>query len=247
MYREGINVHTVNACLLFKIQCPEPKDLNPQTEVYLREEMLRVHGIDYSTCAVVAQSNWKPIRTLAKNFVFGKNYGAQDDTVFKVLRSKRDPDTNKLLFPTLILSEIQALSVMWTKRLHPEIPRWWESIQIQTKKAGGYFCPISGRSRLFRGGFKQNEMLNYPIQTGVASWMNECMILIQEQFDRETGGAAQIIQQVHDALNSEVPEEYAVRAGEVKLEILNRHFPLLGHDAHLPADKADIADYLDKV
>jgi DNA polymerase I-like protein with 3'-5' exonuclease and polymerase domains len=584
MYREGINVHTVNACLLFKIQCPDPDDLNPQTERYIREEMLRVHGLDYSNCAVVAKSNWKPIRTLAKNFVFGKNYGAQDETVFSILRSKRDPDTNKLLFPTLILSEIQALSVMWTKRLHPEIPRWWESIQMQTRKAGGYFCPISGRSRLYRGGYKQNEMLNCvdaetealtrdrgwvrgfdlkhddvlltknavrgtlewqpmtdlrlfpgrhvrtvefrsrdfnavstldhrwlvhdrrtgldvcktsaeidpygmdavhragamagagradsldvieligwfltdasyaelprkktaprptvtivqsahanpekvtridaliarlglkvwrgrgnvakracetwqidaeasawlhsvfparvltpafiaslskaqaerlvevmvlgdgsrdaekttfgcatqikadmfqflcvvagfatsqrvrmpdgrqatspkvgniivakhpfwtvsihrrdrsqvlasqrresegitsvwcpivpntyfvarregqvfvtgntPIQCGVASWMNKCMIEIQDTFDRETGGAAQIIQQVHDALNSEVPDEYTKRAGEVKMEVLNRHFPLLGHNAQLPADKADVNEYLDKV
>jgi DNA polymerase I-like protein with 3'-5' exonuclease and polymerase domains len=88
---------------------------------------------------------------------------------------------------------------------------------------------------------------NTPIQCGVASWMNKCMIEIQDTFDRETGGAAQIIQQVHDALNSEVPDEYTKRAGEVKMEVLNRHFPLLGHNAQLPADKADVNEYLDKV
>ncbi|MFZ2152046.1 MAG: DNA polymerase [Minisyncoccia bacterium] len=247
MYRDGINVHTVNACLLFKIQCPDPSDLNPQTERFIRSEMLRVHGIDYSTLPISALSNWKPIRTLAKNFVFGSNYGAEAETVFKVLRSKRDTDTSRLLFPTLLLSEIQALRIMWIKRLHPEIATWWDLIQMQIKKAGGYFCPISGRARLFRGGFKRTEMLNIPIQTGVASWMNECTILIQEQFDRETNGAAQIVQQVHDALNSETPNDYAERAGQVKLEILNRTFPLLGHIAQLPADKADINDYLDKV
>ncbi len=247
MYRDGINVHTVNACLLFKIQCPDPKDLNPQTEAFLRSEMWRVHGVDYSTLPVLPLSNWKPVRTLAKNFVFGSNYGAEAETVFKVLRSKRDPDTNKLLFPTLLLSEIQALRVMWIKRLHPEIATWWDAIQMQTRKAGGYFCPISGRARLFRGGFKRNEMLNFPIQCGVASWMNRCMVEIQDVFDAETGGACQIVQQVHDALNSESPDEYAVRAGEVKVQILNRHFPLLGHSAQLPADKADVNVYLDKV
>lgn len=247
MYRDNINVHTVNACLLFKIQCPDPKDINPQTETFLRSEMLRVHGIDYSSLPMLALHNWKPVRTLAKNFVFGSNYGAEAETVFRVLRSKRDPDSNKLLFPTLILSEIQALRVMWIKKLHPEIPTWWDAIQMQTRKAGGYFCPISGRARLFRGGFKRNEMLNFPIQTGVASWMNRCMVEIQDVFDAETGGQAQVIQQVHDALNSETPEDYAKRAGEVKIEILNRNFPLLGHVAQLPADKADIADYLDQV
>lgn len=533
MYRDGINVHTVNACLLFKIQCPDPSDLNPQTEKFLRSEMIRVHGVDYSTLPMLPLPNWKPVRTLAKNFVFGcldkdtavatldgkkkiseiqpgdyvwcwdgvkyvhtkvkrawctgtkrvvkvtvrdgarklktltltpnhnvmlrsgeyqqagllkkgdrlmpfrrtpangyreidpfnngtrmyehrwvlpgeelvhhdnenpgdnrpenlkgttrrdhlrdhhgapdvspegrertrealrlmwaidrearvekltaarvaspkwqegqkqgavtraargirkpktqgvcacgaqaiakglckkcyaveyrlkknhevisveylddarevwdlevehpahnfaladagffvsnSNYGAEAETVFRILRSKRDPDTNKLLFPTLILSEIQALRIMWIKRLHPEIATWWDAIQLSTRKAGGYFSPMSGRARLFRGGFKRNEMLNYPIQEGVAAWMNKCMVEIQDVFDRETGGACQIIQQVHDALNSECPEEYAVRAGQVKIEILNRHFPLHGHSAQLPADKADINDYLDKV
>ncbi len=247
MYRDGINVHTVNACLLFKVQCPDPSDMNPQTEAFLRAEMWRVHGVDYSTLPMLPLHNWKPVRTLAKNFVFGSNYGAEAETVFGILRSKRDPDTNKLLFPTLILSEIQALRIMWIKRLHPEIPAWWEAIQIQIRKAGGFFCPLSGRSRLFRGGFKRNEMLNIPIQTGVASWMNKAMVEIQSVFDRETGGQAQVIQQVHDALNSETPEGYAVRAGEVKMEILNRRFQLNGHDAVMPADKVDIHDYLDKV
>lgn len=247
MYRDGINVHTVNACLLFKIQCPDPDDLNPQTEAFLRAEMWRVNGLDYSSLPLLAKSNWKPVRTLAKNFVFGSNYGAEAETVFGILRSKRDPDSNKLLFPTLILSEIQALRIMWIKRLHPEIPAWWESIQIQIRKAGGYFCPLSGRSRLFRGGFKRNEMLNIPIQMGVASWMNRAMVEIQDVFDAETGGQAQVIQQVHDALNSECPDDYAVRAGEVKMNILNRRFQLLGHDAIMPADKVDINDYLDKV
>jgi DNA polymerase I-like protein with 3'-5' exonuclease and polymerase domains len=247
MYRDGINVHTVNACLLFKIQCPDPKDLNPQTEAFIRSEMQRVHHLDYSTLPVPALSNWKPIRTLAKNFVFGSNYGAEAETVFSILRSKRDPDTNKLLFPTLLLSEIQALRVMWIKRLHPEIPTWWEAIQMEIRQRGGFFCPISGRSRLFRGGFKRTEMLNIPIQTGVASWMNKAMVEIQATFDRETGGAAQIIQQVHDALNAEAPEGYAVRCGEVMREVLNRPFQLLGHTAVLPADEALIHDYLDKV
>lgn len=247
MYRDGINVHTVNACLLFKIQCPEPKDINAQTQAFIEAEMRRIYGLEYSSLPMLGIDQWKPIRTLAKNFVFGSNYGAEAETVYKLLRSKRDTESNKLLFPQLRLSEIQALRVMWIKRLHPEIPIWWDAVQLQIRKAGGYFCPISNRSRLFRGGFKRTEMLNIPIQMGVASWMNRCMVKIQQQFDNETGGAAQIIQQVHDALNSEVPDEYAKRAGEIKLSILNEQFQLNGLVTGLPADQADINDYLDKV
>lgn len=251
MYREDINVHTVNASLLFKIRCPpEEKDnLNAQTEAYLREAVPRLLGPqhNYDAFPVVAKSKWKPIRTLAKNFVFGSNYGAEAETVYTVLRSKRDPDSNELLFPDILLSEIQALRALWIRQLHPAIPRWWEEVQDATKHAGGFHCPISGRVRWFRGGFKRNEMLNFPIQTGVASWMNRAMIEIQDTYDRETGGAAQIVQQVHDALTVEAPDEYAVRAGEIMREVLSRPFGLPGHaDARLPADAALIATHLDK-
>lgn len=247
MYAQGINVHTVNTCLLFKVRCPEPKDTNAQTDAFLRAEVRRVHGLDYDALPLAPLASWKPIRTLGKSYVFAANYGAEAETIHKNLRSKRDPDTNKLLFPTLLLSEIQALAIMWTKRLHPEIPMFWEDIQKQIRAAGGYFCPISGRVRWFRGGFKRNEMLNIGLQMGVASWMNQAMVDIQKTYDRETGGAAQVVQQVHDALNVEAPEAYAKRAGEVMTERLNRDFPLLQHRATLPADAAIIHDYLDKV
>lgn len=247
MYADGINVHTVNACLLFKIQCPEPSDINSQTEAFIRTEMLRVHGVDYSTLPMLPLTNWKPVRTLAKSYVFAANYGAEAETVYKVLRSKRDSDTNKLLFPTLLLSEIQALRVMWLKKLHPEIPKFWDDIQIQIKKSGGYFCPISGRARLFRGGYNRNECLNFPIQAGVASWMNKALVRIQRRFDEDTGGQAQVIQQVHDAINVESPKAYSHDAGIVMCDIVNESFQLLGHKAVLPADPAKIHKYLDKV
>lgn len=247
MYEHDINVHTVNACLLFKIQCPKKDDSNPQTDAFIRAEMLRVHGLDYATLPMPPEANWKAIRTLAKNFVFGSNYGAEAKTVYGILRAKRDAETNKLLFPSLLLSEVEALRIMWIRRLHPEIPRFWDDVQMQIRKAGGYFCPISGRARLFRGGFKRNEMLNIAIQMGVASWMNKKMVVIQRQFDRDTGGAAQIIQQVHDALNAECPDGYAVESGEIMRRELNEPFQLLGMKATLPADKALIHDYLHKV
>ena len=180
-------------------------------------------------------------------FVSNCNYGAEAETVYGILRAKRDTDTHKLLFPTLLLSEVQALRIMWTKKLHPEIPEFWDSIQLQIRKSGGYFCPLSGRSRLFRGGFKRNEMLNIAIQMGVASWMNKAMVETQDTFDRETNGAAQIIQQVHDALNAECPDDYTQRAGDLMQEIVNRPFMLNGHLTTLPADKALVNTYLDKV
>jgi DNA polymerase I-like protein with 3'-5' exonuclease and polymerase domains len=248
MYAQGINVHTVNTALLFKIKCAEPKDTNPATEAFISGACKRLIGADYSTFPTPDKYQWKAIRTLAKGFAFGINYGAEAETVYRILRSKRDPDTNKLLFPHLLLSEVQALRIMWIKRLHPDIAIWWEDIQNAIRARGGYFCPISGRVRWFRGGFKRTEMLNVPIQMGVASWMNDALVEIQDTFDRETGGLAQVVQQVHDALNVESPEWYAKRCGEVMCEVLNRPFKLLGFPAAtLPADAALIGDYLDEV
>jgi DNA polymerase I-like protein with 3'-5' exonuclease and polymerase domains len=249
MYEQGINVHTANVALLFKTRCPKSDDTNPQTEAYLREMVPRLlgPGQSYDAFPYAPKDAWKTIRTLAKMFSFACNYGSEAETLFTMLRSRRDPDSNKLLFPQLMLSEVQGLRVQWTKVLHPQISAWWDAVQYTTRREGGYRCPLSGRTRWFRGGFKKNEMLNYPIQTGVASWMNRQTVKIQRKFDSDTGGAAVIVQQVHDALNVEAPDGYAHEAGRIMCDVLNEPFELNGHSARLPTDKYDLGDHLDEI
>lgn len=180
-------------------------------------------------------------------FVSNSSYGAEDETLHQVLRSKRDVETNEILFPKLQISEVQAMRVQWFT-LHPSIPKWWKTVTSTIPKQGFYKCPLSGRRRWFRGGFKRNEMINVGIQTLVASWMNNNMVEIQHTYDAETGGAAQIVQQVHDALTVEAPAEYATRAGQVMTDCLSRTFPLPGHpQARLPPDPVTIGTYLDEV
>lgn len=261
MYDRDINVHTVNASMLFKVRCPpEAADnLNPQTEEYLRHAVVQYLGLPpgaYDNFPVVPKKKWKPTRTLAKNFEFGSAYGSEDEGLYGVLRSKRDPDTNELMFPSITLSDVQALRVVW-KGLRKRVVAWWTIISKATSDAKHYRCPISGRIRRYRKGFKRNDMVNTPIQMGVASWMNKNMLTIQEIYDRETGGAAQIVQQVHDALTVECPEEYAKRAGEVMQTVLSEPFDIVPNlefrdaiktvrGARLPADTPAIADHLDK-
>lgn len=250
MYAEGINVHTVNAALLFGLKCPAPKDTNPQTEAFLQEmvPLLLGEDVSYDDFVMPLASKWKDIRTLAKNFEFGSNYGALAETLCNVLKAKRDVESGKILFPDVRLDEIEAMLLQKLK-MRPEIPKWWADIVIETQKRGYFQCPISGRIQWYKDGFKRNEMLNRPIQSGIASVMNQRTIEIQDTYDRETGGAALCIQQVHDALNAEVPAEYARRAGEVMAEILNRPFDIPGifKGAVLPADAALVGDYLDEV
>lgn len=262
MYSKDINVHTVNATLLFRVRCPpEKKDhINPATENYLRHAVVKYLGLPvgaYDKMPVCPPKQWGSTRTLAKNAEFGQAYGAQVETVHSVLRSKRDPDSMELMFPTLALSEIQAINVLWRQKLRTGVVSFWGRIQEATKTAGLYRCPISGRIRRFRDGFKRNEMLNVPIQMGVASWMNECMVRIQDQFDAETGGDALIVQQVHDALTVDCDASYVQRAGQIMQETLSAPFKIhpddqfvdaIGwHDhATLPADTPTSGTFLDE-
>ncbi len=179
-------------------------------------------------------------------FVSNSNYGAIPETLFDVLRAKRDDD-GKLLFADIDLALIEAL--LATKlRLRPALPKWWSEICRETQKRGYYQCPVSGRIRFFRDGFKRNEMLNVPIQMGVASVMNKRLLKLQSIFDHETGGACQVVLQVHDALTFECPKSYAPRCQEVIYAVMHETFALPNHPAaRLPCDMPKIGEYVDQV
>jgi len=250
MYAKNLNVHTVNLAMSLKVRPPiGHKDLDSATEQYIREQMPLLVGGDFSQLMEMKGEALKGARTLIKNDTFGRNYGAIEDTVFTVLRSKRDPDTNELLFPGLLRSEVEANGVMWRK-LNVDIMKWWSTIQNSVKAKGYYRDPVSGRLHWFRAGFKQNDILNRPIQGIIASIVNKRMLEIQDVYDKETGGAALIVQQVHDAVNAEAPDGYEKRAAEVMNEKLDQRVDLseLGHpSAHFPADPALIGTHLDQV
>jgi DNA polymerase I-like protein with 3'-5' exonuclease and polymerase domains len=249
MYKLGVNVHTANVALRLGVRAPAGhKDLDAVTEQYLINEVLRVRGENYTDLPEASKENWKPVRTLIKNDEFGRIYGAADETVFKVVRSKRDPETNTLLFPDVQLDEIEAQGVTW-KQQRRGLVAWWKNVQRETRQKGYYQDPISGRIQWYRDGFKMNEMLNRPVQSGVAGHMNERTLEVQEIFDKETGGECLIVQQVHDALNADSPDEYAKRAGQVMKDTLSRpRNDIPGHpNAVLPVDEITMGTHLDEV
>lgn len=243
MLEHGINIHTVNCALFFKVRCREDhKDLGAKTAAYLKETLP-----DYMTYPVLDDSRWHPTRVLSKNMEFGSQYRAEADALHRVLRSKRDPDTNKPLFPTLDLSLVEGLLAK-KKSLRTDLVAWWHRVHEQSQKRGYAICPISGRRRFFRAGFKTTETANWPVQTLVASHVNKAMLRIQDRFDAETGGAALIVQQVHDALNCETPLGYGARAGVIMREEFGRPLNIPPFEnAKLPADAAQIGQFLDEV
>lgn len=250
MYSNGLNIHTVNLALSLRARPPlGHKDLDPATEQYIRQQMPLLLGpkANFSQLIEMNDNALKGARTLIKNDTFGRNYGAEEDTVFSVLRSKRDSDTNELLFPGLRRSEVEANGVMWRK-LNVDIMTWWTTIQAQVKAQGHYKCPVSGRVRWFRAGHNRNEELNTPIQMCIASIMNKRMLEIQDVFDQETGGQALVVQQVHDAVNCEAPNGYEQRAAEVLNTILAQPVALPRYpQALFPPDPALVGSHLDQI
>jgi DNA polymerase I-like protein with 3'-5' exonuclease and polymerase domains len=253
-YRLGLNVHTANTTLLFQVRNPGA-DSNPQTEAYLKEACPRLLGVDYESLPVAPDKKiWKRMRRLAKNFVFGSNYGGSDDTIFSTLRAERDPETDEPIFADLQKAQIEAMRLQWFGTLHPALPLWWDRIVELVMTQGHYKSPISGRIRWFRGGMNRNEILNTPVQEAVAGHMmrtNEVCRAVHEL----TGGEAGPISQVHDALTFETPDRYEQEIGKIMKDVLGRPFPLQGlfegypnfADAVLPPDDPTFGVYLDEV
>jgi hypothetical protein len=244
-YRQGLDVHTINTTLLFECRNPGA-NTNPQTEKYLERECLKRLGVEYESLPVLPPAQWKSARTLGKNFVFGDNYGAMPETLFDVLRSKRDPETDEPLFPDLELGTVEACKLMW-EQIHPAIPNWWASNILDIETRGYYRCPVSGRIRWFRGGFKRNELLNTPIQTMVASHMNR-LNTVCDQLQQATGDESMVVVQVHDMVGAECLKKWTKMTGEVMFEVLSAPFDLPNvKGCVLPPDKPKVGRYLNEI
>jgi len=252
MYQQGINVHTVNTTLLFHVKHPGV-DSNPQTDAYLASSYPTFNqGRQVVDLPSLPEKKWKKARRLAKNFVFGSIYQAEPDTIYKVLRAERDAETDEPLFSDVTLGEVEALKIAW-ESMHPAIVRYWASINAHVQKQGFYRCPISGRIRWFRGGFKSNEVVNMPIQSSVASWMNKCTIEIAKYLWQACGPSSQLILQVHDALTTETEDQYVKVTKEILTYVLSQKFDLTTptgpryQQACLPPDDPTVGVYLDEV
>jgi hypothetical protein len=246
MYREGLNVHTINATLLFGVRNPGV-DTNAATEAYLELVVPQLLGKPYQSLPVAPADKWGRIRRLAKNFVFACNYGAMPETIYDTLHAELDPDTDQPMFPDLDLGLIESLKITW-EMLHPAIPEWWKAIVAQVQMMGRYQSPLSGRIRWFRGGFKRNEILNFPIQEMVAAHM-ERVVECAGYLDQATGWGSVINSQVHDAVNAEAEDRYVDVTKEIFGYVFNRPFDIPGivQGAILPADAATVGTHLDQV
>jgi DNA polymerase I-like protein with 3'-5' exonuclease and polymerase domains len=255
MYERNINIHTVNATLIFRIRNPQEGDYtNQATEDYLTEAVPRLlrdpkthQPLQYADFPVMPDKLWKRTRRLAKSFRFGWQYGAIAETIYTVLRSERDPDTNEPIFPDLDLATVELAKIQ-TEQLSKAIPLYWARMNEHVEKLGHFRTPLSGRIRWFRAGKKSNEIVNFPIQSLVADWMNKCIIDIDRRLEEETGGAAVIVLQVHDSLVVECPDEWVHVVETILVQELSKTFKLRHYEnATLPPDNTTVGIWLDEV
>lgn len=241
-YENGIDVHTFTASLLFQIRNPG-KNTNPATEAFISEAMPRMLGMKYEDFPITPEERWKGQRDLAKNGRFSWQYGAEADTIYSTLRSKRDGETDKLLFPNIQFDQVQAVKVL-LEQTNIAIPKFWKDIQKEIQLRGFHECSVSGRRRYFKGGFKRNEMLNIRIQTLVSSVMNKALLRIAKRLNASAG----INLQVHDMLGAECNENETQDVKIIFREELSKTFSLPGFpNAKLPPDEPSVGFYVNEI
>lgn len=127
----------------------------------------------------------KPYRDIAKNAGFAVSYLAEWETVYLYLVAHGFPVSP---------SDVRAM----LDELHSAYAVYyaWVQSNIEFVQRNGYLRTLySGRCRWFGQYPKPTEVANYPIQGGIADFMNERLPLLDDLLPK----GCQIIAQIHDA------------------------------------------------
>jgi len=170
------------------------------------------------------------IRNLCKRYYYGKQYGAGDETVWRLMREAEDEDGN-FLNANLQQTEVGAISRRFLKAL-PEMEAGWEAAKAEFLANDCIREPLTNRRRDFLDGAGAdgkgwNEVINFAIQGGAAAAVNiATMDLLAAGYTANYAGhGTGLIQQGHDALVLEVPEAQAPQAARELQECMVQEYP----------------------
>jgi len=114
----------------------------------------------------------KAQRDLAKRLVYGFNYGAAAETVWKALVTQ---------FPKLALKVIVHLRKQWFKK-HPAIAAYHKKVLTSTLKTRQLRSGSGPRTWFFfPGKVDPNELYNRPIQAAVAKAINDAIVALYRE------------------------------------------------------------------
>ena len=164
------------------------------------------------------------LRNLSKSFLYGKLYGAGDETVWGLLREAEDEDGG-FLYKDLKLSEVAAMSRRFLEKC-PELPLGWEQEVNYYNDNACNKEPLTGRRRDFLDGFDKNEIVNFPVQSSAAALMNLATFDVVRAgiCVNYAGPGTGPIQQGHDALVLEVPESQAEDARKLLEDCMTQEY-----------------------
>ena len=207
-FRDGRDPHSVTSEIIFG-------------KMYTEAEGLAFD----ETGRFIGTGHAKSLRKLSKGVQYASQYWAEIETVHRLLTKTEDAYGN-LVYANLDLNrDTRRMHGKWLEgasRGTPGIQRGWAA-EMATYKGRGYLAdPIHGRRRDFLDGEDRNEIVNYPIQSTAAAIMNDALLALVERcpfgiFGPGTG----LINQCHDSLVVEVPEDRADWAARLLEDTMN--------------------------
>ena len=187
------------------------------------------------------KGTFKSTRGVTKNVRYAWQYAASVPTIHEQVISVED-EAGSLIYSHLTHRDIRDV-VHGLKRADPEIPKWWDSVRNRYRREGFIADSLWGRRRYFRDEEKINELVNHPIQTGGASIIHEAMLelvlgtpgkgtvstqstdvsillrgALPFNFEARTG----LVNQCHDSLMFEVPEDKGEEVAELLQAAMTR-------------------------
>ncbi len=144
---------------------------------------------------------WKKVRTSMKRGIFGTIYASG----VRTLKAQIDADLKDDIPERQIRGFMDALNAAY-----PEIKRTSKACErkVDVAQGGpGYVRLVSGRRRVFGWGERTYKALNACVQGGVAEMMSELMLAVEDKYP------GMLINQVHDSLWLEIPDEMVDEVG----------------------------------
>lgn len=162
----------------------------------------------------------KKQRDQAKRLVYGFNYGAQPETVWKALVPQ---------YPKLSLAVVTYLHKRWFEK-HPAIKLWHNKVRLEAARKGVVRAPAGFRQTFFyEGGVDPSKVYNFPIQAAVAFVVNRAMLRLRaEGYD--------IRIQCHDEIVLNVPNTRVNEAALALMAAMEQPVELDGENHVLPVD-----------
>ena len=164
-------------------------------------------------------------RGITKSVRYAWQYAAHVPTIHEQVISVED-DEGKLIYAHMTTRDIRSV-VQGLNRADPEIPKWWDLMRNLYRRQHYIADTLWLRRRDFKDEEKINEIVNHPIQAGGASIVHEAMLDLvaangfrdiaatkssfpcEEIIPFDYVGRTGLINQCHDSLLFEVPEDKA--------------------------------------